>query len=128
MKAAFFAIVMARPTIRSTPSDGPGDLGIRSMAVGVCQRILAGYGGGSKRGMTMTLQNPARIEAAIALADAILAEFNDPDGKVRFSVPVMEKLLAYRKIAEKKPRGRRAKAESSADDDASPTQEPEASS
>ncbi len=63
----------------------------------------------------MTLQNPARAAAAIELADAILAEFNDPDGKVRFSVPVMEKILAYRKIAEKKPRGRQAKPGGSAE-------------
>jgi hypothetical protein len=85
-----------------------------------CRRNPATFAEGYLTGIDMASVNPAKVAAALELADAILAEFNDPDGKARFGTVAMEKILAYRKIAEKKPRGRAASGTDSAPAEAPP--------
>jgi len=59
----------------------------------------------------MTNSESVKFAAAIELADSILAEFNDPASKLKgFNTVSMDKLLAYRKIAERAPRGKNKKA------------------
>jgi len=66
----------------------------------------------------MTNSESVKFAAAIELADAVLAEFNDPSSKLKgFGTVSMDKLLAYRKIAERAPRGKNKK---SATPDAAP--------
>lgn len=63
-----------------------------------------------------------RSIAAVELADALLAEFNDPRSALKgIGTVTMEKLLAYAKIAEKPPRKKRA----GSDSDPVPESEPE---
>ncbi len=65
----------------------------------------------------MSTQDTTRSAAAIELADAIIAEFNDPNSKLKgIGTVTMEKLLAYDKITQ---RSQRAKAKRAADLDAS---------
>jgi hypothetical protein len=60
----------------------------------------------------MGANDSTKFLAAVELADAILAEFNDPASKLKgFGTISMDKLLAYRKIAERAPRGKKKKQE-----------------
>jgi hypothetical protein len=57
----------------------------------------------------MSKADTVRAAAAIELADALLVEFNDPRSALKgIGREMMEKLLAYAKIAEKPPRKKRA--------------------
>lgn len=70
----------------------------------------------------MSKADNARSTAAVELADALLAEFNDPRSALKgIGTVTMEKLLAYAKIAEKPPRKKRAGSGS----DGEPESEPE---
>lgn len=69
----------------------------------------------------MSKADTARSTVAVELADALLAEFNDPRSALKgIGTVTMEKLLAYAKIAEKPPRKKRAGSES----DPAPESEP----
>lgn len=66
----------------------------------------------------MSTADDTRSAAAIELADAILAEFNDPSSALKgIGKVTMEKLLTYSKISEKAMRKRIVKR---AEDDAAP--------
>lgn len=57
----------------------------------------------------MATSDSPRAAAALELADALLAEFNDPRSALKgIGRLTMEKLLAYQKIAERPARRRRA--------------------
>jgi hypothetical protein len=56
----------------------------------------------------MTAPDPLRAAAAVELADALLAEFNDPSSALKgIGRTTMEKLLAYQKLVERSQRRRR---------------------
>lgn len=59
----------------------------------------------------MSKADNVRATAAVELADALLAEFNDQRSALKgIGGVTMEKLLAYAKIAEKPPRKKRGEA------------------
>jgi hypothetical protein len=56
----------------------------------------------------MSTPDPVRAAAALELADALLAEFNDPSSALKgIGRTTMEKILAYAKIVERSQRRRR---------------------
>jgi hypothetical protein len=57
----------------------------------------------------MAQPDPIRAAAALELADALLAEFNDPSSALKgIGRATMEKILAYAKIVERSQRRRRS--------------------
>jgi hypothetical protein len=63
---------------------------------------------GSGYDRDMSKADSARSAAAIELADALLVEFNDPRSALKgIGREMMQKLLAYAKIAERPPRKKR---------------------
>jgi hypothetical protein len=59
--------------------------------------------------MAMATPDLPRAAAAVELADALLAEFNDPSSSLKgIGRVTMEKILAYAKIVERPRRGRRS--------------------
>jgi len=55
----------------------------------------------------MSTQHPAAQAAAVALADAILAEYNDSSSKLKgFSAAVIEKIAVYEKSLQVKAKAR----------------------
>jgi hypothetical protein len=66
----------------------------------------------------MANADATRTAAAVELADAMLAEFNDANSKLRgLGTAAMEKLLVYQKLMERATRGASAKAKRSAEPD-----------
>ena len=54
----------------------------------------------------MSTTDPAQHAAAVALADAILAEYNDSSSKLKgFSTALIEKIAAYEKLKTRVKRG-----------------------
>jgi hypothetical protein len=66
------------------------------------------HAAGRPYGLAMATPDPVRSAAAIELADALLAEFNDPSSALKGVGRVtMEKLLAYQKLIDRAQRRRK---------------------